>query len=61
MNPDGSDINTIGFNLGGDRDPAVMEDGRIVFSRVDLFYSRLKTAIVPIFPTILCPRPRSNR
>ncbi|MHC4116914.1 MAG: HEAT repeat domain-containing protein [Planctomycetota bacterium] len=52
MNPDGSDINVIGFNLGGDRDPAVLEDGRIVFSRIDIFYSRLKTevAIHTVFP-----------
>ena len=52
MNPDGSGINVIGFNLGGDRDPAVLEDGRIVFSRIDIFYSRLKTevAIHTVFP-----------
>ncbi len=46
MNPDGSDIHTIGFNLGGDRDPAVLDDGRIVFSRLDNFYSRLKTEVI---------------
>ena len=52
MNADGSDIHQVGFNLGGDRDPAVMEDGRIVFSRIDLFYSRLKTevALHTVFP-----------
>lgn len=43
MNPDGSDIRVIGFNFGGDREPSVMPDGRIAFSRLDLFYSRLKT------------------
>ncbi len=43
MNADGSDIHPIGFNLGGDREPAVLDDGRIVFSRLDNFYSRLKT------------------
>ncbi|MHC4334372.1 MAG: HEAT repeat domain-containing protein [Planctomycetota bacterium] len=43
MNADGSDIHCMGFNLGGDREPAVLNDGRIVFSRLDLFYSRLKT------------------
>lgn len=32
MNADGSDIHPIGFNLGGDREPAVLTDGRIVFS-----------------------------
>lgn len=52
MNPDGSDIHQIGFNLGGDRDPALMNDGRIVFSRIDIFYSRLKTevAVHTVFP-----------
>ena len=44
-NADGSDIHCIGFNLGGDREPAILNDGRIVFSRLDLFYSRLKTEI----------------
>jgi HEAT repeat protein len=43
MNADGTDIHPIGFNFGGDREPAVTEDGRIVFSRLDNFYSRLKT------------------
>ncbi|MHC4639117.1 MAG: HEAT repeat domain-containing protein, partial [Planctomycetota bacterium] len=43
MNDDGSDIHCIGFNLGGDREPAILNDGRIVFARLDLFYSRLKT------------------
>jgi HEAT repeat protein len=52
MNADGSDMNVIGFNLGADRDPAVLEDGRIVFSRIDIFYSRLKTevAVHTVFP-----------
>jgi hypothetical protein len=52
MNHDGSDIHTIGFNLGADRDPAVMRDGRIVFSRLDIFYSRLKTEVTvqTVFP-----------
>ena len=52
MNPDGSDIHPIGFNLGSDRDPAILEDGRIVFSRVDIFYSRLKTEVTvqSVFP-----------
>jgi len=45
MNADGTDIHPIGFNLGGDREPAVLDDGRIVFSRLDNFYSRLKTEI----------------
>ena len=52
MNADGKDIHPIGFNLGGDRDPAVLADGRIVFSRVDIIYSRLKTevALHTVFP-----------
>lgn len=52
MNADGSDIHVIGFNVGSDRDPAVLNDGRIVFSRVDIFYSRLKTevALHTVFP-----------
>jgi hypothetical protein len=52
MDADGSDIHPIGFNLGGDRDPAVMMDGRIVFSRIDIIYSRLKTevAVHTVFP-----------
>jgi HEAT repeat protein len=52
MNADGSDIHCIGFNLGGDREPAVSDDGRIVFSRLDLFYSRLKTefTVQAVFP-----------
>ena len=51
-NADGSDIHCIGFNLGGDREPALLDDGRVVFSRLDLFYSRLKTEITvqAVFP-----------
>lgn len=45
MQPDGSDLHCIGFNLGRDNEPAVLPDGRIVFSRLDLFYSRLKTEL----------------
>lgn len=52
MNANGSDIHPIGFNLGADRDPAILADGRIVFSRVDIIYSRLKTevALHTVFP-----------
>ncbi|MHC4646856.1 MAG: HEAT repeat domain-containing protein [Planctomycetota bacterium] len=52
MNADSSDIHCMGFNLGGDREPAILNDGRIVFSRLDLFYSRLKTefTIQAVFP-----------
>ena len=45
MNADGSDIHPIGFNLGADRDPSILNDGRIAFSRLDIFYSRLKTEV----------------
>jgi len=45
MNADGSDIHCIGFNLGRDNEPAILPDGRIAFSRLELFYSRLKTEI----------------
>ncbi|MEE8451893.1 MAG: HEAT repeat domain-containing protein [Thermoguttaceae bacterium] len=52
MNADGTDIHPIGFNLGGDREPAVLNDGRIIFSRLDNFYSRLKTELTVqvVFP-----------
>jgi len=45
MNADGSDIHVIGLNLGRDNEPSIMPDGRIVFSRLELFYSRLKTEL----------------
>ena len=35
MNPDGSGIRQISFNQSHDLDPAVLQDGRIVFSRWD--------------------------
>jgi HEAT repeat protein len=52
MNADGSDPHCIGFNLGRDNEPAVLPDGRIVFSRLELFYSRLKTELTlqAVFP-----------
>ena len=43
MNYDGSDTHMIGFNLGRDSEPVVGDDGKILFSRLELFYSRLKT------------------
>ncbi len=45
MNAEGGDIHCIGFNLGRDNEPAILPDGRIGFSRLELFYSRLKTEI----------------
>jgi len=52
MNADGSDMHCIGFNLGRDNEPSVMPDGRILFSRLELFYSRLKTELTvhAVFP-----------
>jgi HEAT repeat protein len=52
MNPDGSDLHCIGFNLGRDNEPTVLHDGRIGFSRLELFYSRLKTELTvqAVFP-----------
>ena len=43
MNSDGADIHCIGFNLGRDSEPSVLADGRVLFSRLELFYSRMKT------------------
>ncbi len=45
MNPDGTGIRCIAFNVGRDNEPAILPDGRIVFSRLELFYSRLKTEL----------------
>ncbi len=36
MNPDGSDIHQISYNTGHDLDPAVLPNGRIVFTRWDI-------------------------
>lgn len=43
MNMDGSDIHIISLNLGRDAEPVVLADGRIGFSRLELFYARMKT------------------
>jgi len=45
MNADGTDIHPIATNIGRDNEPAVMYDGRIVFSRLEVFYSRNKTEL----------------
>ena len=45
MNPDGSDLHPIATNIGRDNEPAVMLDGRIAFSRLEVFYSRNKTEL----------------
>lgn len=43
MHPDGGDIQIVGFNVGRDAEPAIADDGRILFTRLELFYSRMKT------------------
>ena len=45
MDRDGKNIHCVGFNLGRDNEPVMMNDGRILFSRLELFYSRMKTEI----------------
>ncbi len=45
MNADGSDVHPIATNIGRDNEPAVLHDGRIVFSRLEVFYSRNKTEL----------------
>ncbi|MHC4517662.1 MAG: HEAT repeat domain-containing protein, partial [Planctomycetota bacterium] len=45
MNSDGADIRPIATNIGRDNEPAVLLDGRIVFSRLEVFYSRNKTEL----------------
>lgn len=52
MNPDGSDLRPIATNIGRDNEPALLPDGRIVFSRLEVFYSRNKTELTlhAVFP-----------
>ena len=45
MNADGSDIHAIAVNIGRDNEPTLLPDGRIAFSRLEVFYSRLKTEL----------------
>ena len=45
MNADGSDMRPIATNIGRDNEPALLYDGRIVFSRLEVFYSRNKTEL----------------
>ena len=47
MNPDGSQIECIGINVGRDVDPSVFPDGRIGFCRTDIMYSNVKVETVP--------------
>lgn len=52
MNHDGSDIHVIGINMGRDAEPVIGEDGKILFTRLELFYSRNKTEwnLLSVFP-----------
>ncbi|MCP4787529.1 MAG: hypothetical protein GY878_28705 [Fuerstiella sp.] len=45
MNPDGGDMQPIATNIGRDNEPAMLHDGRIVFSRLEVFFSRNKTEL----------------
>lgn len=45
MNPDGSQMQPIATNIGRDNEPAILLDGRIAFSRLEVFYSRNKTEL----------------
>jgi len=45
MNADGSDMHPIATNIGRDNEPAVLNDGRVAFSRLEVFYSRNKTEL----------------
>ena len=45
MNADGTGMQPIATNIGRDNEPAVLPDGRIVFSRLEVFYSRNKTEL----------------
>ncbi|MDR1053375.1 MAG: HEAT repeat domain-containing protein [Planctomycetaceae bacterium] len=43
MTPDGKDIQVVGFNFGRDSEPSVADDGSVLITRLELFYSRMKT------------------
>ncbi len=45
MNADGSNLRPLATNIGRDNEPAILPDGRIVFSRLEVFYSRNKTEL----------------
>ena len=45
MDSAGRHIRFIGLNLGRDNEPSILPDGRIAFSRLEVFYSRLKTEL----------------
>jgi HEAT repeat protein len=45
MDRDGTNLRPIATNIGRDNEPAVLPDGRLVFSRLEVFYSRNKTEL----------------
>ena len=45
MNADGTEMQPIATNIGRDNEPAILGDGRIAFSRLEVFYSRNKTEL----------------
>ncbi|MBC8871482.1 MAG: hypothetical protein H8E44_18825 [Planctomycetes bacterium] len=45
MNADGSGMHPIAMNIGRDNEPTILADGRIAFSRLEVFYSRNKTEL----------------
>ena len=45
MHADGTGLKPIAINIGRDNEPAALHDGRIVFSRLEVFYSRNKTEL----------------
>jgi len=45
MNADGSGLQFLATNIGRDNEPAVLHDGRVAFSRLEVFYSRNKTEL----------------
>ncbi len=45
MNADGSGMHPIAMNIGRDNEPSILADGRIAFSRLEVFYSRNKTEL----------------
>ena len=50
MNPDGSEINQITYNASSDIDPAVLSDGRIMYSRWDNVAGRDRISLYTTHP-----------
>lgn len=45
MSADGTGMQRIATNIGRDNEPVVLHDGRVAFSRLEVFYSRNKTEL----------------